>query len=68
VTRPVWRNFSGGVGMWGGAQPGLRRLDIGPRASMKVNGKVRVHLDYRQRLVGNAAPGSGGVVTIAGDF
>lgn len=68
LTRPVWRNFSAGFGVWGGAQPGLTRLDIGPRASMRVNNKVRVHLDYRQKVLGNAAPGSGGVVTLAGDF
>lgn len=68
LTRPVWRNFSAGFGVWGGAQPGLSRLDVGPRASMRVNNKVRVHLDYRQKVLGNAAPGSGGVVTLAGDF
>ena len=25
---------------------------------------MRVHLDYRYKLVGNAVPGSGGVVTL----
>jgi hypothetical protein len=29
---------------------------------------VRMHLDYRFKLLGNAEPGSGGVVTLAGDF
>jgi hypothetical protein len=29
---------------------------------------MRVHLDYRHKLIGNAEPGSGGVVTVAGDF
>ncbi len=68
VTRPVWRTFSAGFGVWGGAQPGLSRLDIGPRASLRVGPRMRVHLDYRHKLLGNAEPGSGGVVTIAGDF
>lgn len=68
LTRPLWRQFSGGVGLWGGTQPGLSRIDAGPRLSMRVGGKMRVHLDYRQRLAGTAAPGSGPVVTIAGDF
>ena len=68
VTRPVWRNISAGFGIWGGAQPGLSRLDVGPRLSLKVGKGVRVHADYRHKLVGNALPGSGGVVTIAGDF
>lgn len=68
MTRPVWRNLSAGVGMWGGAQPGLSRLDVGPRASLRVGQRMRVHLDYRHKLLGSAEPGSGGVVTIAGDF
>jgi hypothetical protein len=33
-----------------------------------VRRNVRVHFDYRQRLSGNALPGSGPVVTLAGDF
>lgn len=68
LTRPVWRQFSAGFGLWGGAQPGLSRIDAGPRLSMRVGRSMRVHLDYRQRLAGTAAPGSGPVVTIAGDF
>jgi hypothetical protein len=35
---------------------------------MKVRNNVRVHLDYRQKLAGNAQPGSGPAVTLAGDF
>jgi hypothetical protein len=27
-----------------------------------------VHLDWRQKLAGSAAPGSGPAVTLAGDF
>jgi hypothetical protein len=67
-TRPVWRQISLGAGVWGGAQPGVYRLDVGPRVSLRVGRSMRVHLDYRQRIVGNAAPGSGPAVTIAGDF
>ena len=68
ATRPVYRNFSAGLGVWGGAQPGVYRVDAGPRLTMKVRSNVKVHLDYRQRLVGNAEPGSGPAVTLAGDF
>jgi hypothetical protein len=68
VSRPVWRNLSAGAGVWGGAQPGLNRLDVGPRVSLKVRDRVRAHLDYRLNVVGNARPGSGAVVTLAGDF
>ena len=68
MSRPVWRNISAGFGVWGGAQPGLNRLDIGPRVSMRVRRSMRVHLDYRYKAIGNAEPGSGGVLTLAGDF
>ncbi len=68
LTRPIWRQFSAGFGMWGGAQPGLERLDVGPRATMRIGRSMRVHLDYRHRFVGQAAPGSGPVVTLAGNF
>jgi hypothetical protein len=68
VSRPVWRNLSAGLGLWGGAQRGLSRLDAGPRATLRVGTGMRIHLDYRYKLLGNAVPGSGGVVTLAGDF
>ncbi len=68
LTRPLWRAFSGGVGVWGGVQPGLYRVDAGPRLTWRVGRSLRVHADYRQRLAGSASPGSGPVMTIAGDF
>ena len=68
LTRPIWRNFSGGIGVWGAAQPGLYRLDVGPRISMQVRRGIKVHADYRQRLIGNAAPPSGPAITLAADF
>ncbi len=67
-TRPAYRQFSAGFGVWGGVQPGLYRVDAGPRLTMKVRRNVRMHLDWRQRLAGNAQPGSGPVLTLAGDF
>lgn len=68
LSRPVWRNFSAGFGVWGAAQPGLYRLDAGPRLTMDVRRGIKVHADYRQRLVGNAAPPSGPALTLAADF
>lgn len=68
LTRPLFRNISAGVGVWGGAQPGVARLDAGPRVTMKVRGRFNVHLDWRQKLAGNARPGSGPAVTLSGDF
>lgn len=68
LTRPVYRQFSAGLGVWGGAQPGLYRVDAGPRVTMRVRRNVKVHFDWRQRLAGNASPGSGPAITLAGDF
>jgi hypothetical protein len=68
LTRPVYKQFSAGVGVWGGAQPGVYRVDAGPRVTMRVRKNVRVHFDWRQRLAGNAVPGSGPAVTLASDF
>jgi hypothetical protein len=68
LTRPIYRQFSAGFGLWGAAQPGVYRVDAGPRVSMRVRNNVRVHVDWRQRLAGNAAPGSGPALTLAGDF
>jgi hypothetical protein len=68
VTRPVYKNFSFGLGVWGGAQPGLSRLDAGPRVTMQVKRNLKVHADWRQKLAGNARPGSGPALTLSGDF
>ena len=67
-TRPVYGRFSAGFGMWGGYQPGLYRLDAGPRVSMRVRPNISAHLDWRQRLVGDAQPTSGPALTLAADF
>lgn len=67
-TRPVWGRYSAGFGMWGGAQPGLYRIDAGPRVTMKVRDNIRIHLDWRQRIAGSANPASGPALTLAGDF
>jgi hypothetical protein len=68
VTRPVFRQFSLGAGVWGGAQPGLYRVDVGPRLTMRVRQNLKVHVDWRQRVAGNARPGSGPALTLASDF
>ena len=68
LTKPLFGRYAAGFGMWGGVQPGLYRVDAGPRVSMRVRNNMRVHLDYRYRLAGNAEPGSGPVVTLAADF
>lgn len=68
LTRPLMKRVSAGFGVWGGAQPGVARIDVGPRVTLKVRDNVKVHLDWRQRVAGNAQPGSGAAMTLAGDF
>ena len=67
-TRPVWRQFSAGFGVWGGVQPGVCRIDAGPRVSMRVRSNIYAHLDWRQRVAGSAQPSSGPALTLAADF
>ena len=68
LTRPIYRNYSAGLGIWGGAQPGVYRVDAGPRVTMKVRNNLKVHFDWRQQVAGKVKPGSGPAVTLAGDF
>ena len=68
LNRQLFGELSAGFGLWGGVQPHLYRVDVGPRLSLRVRNNVRVHLDWRQRLAGQAEPGSGPAVTLAGDF
>jgi hypothetical protein len=68
VSRPVWGRFSAGLGVWGGYQPGLYRVDAGPRVSVRLRSNVKLHLDWRQRLAGTAEPGSGPAVTLGANF
>jgi hypothetical protein len=68
VSHPVFGPISAGFGLWGGAQPGLSRLDAGPRVSVRVRNNIYAHLDWRQRVAGTAKPNSGPAVTFAADF
>ena len=67
-TRPVYGRFSAGFGLWGGAQPGVYRVDAGPRVSIRVRDNIHAHVDGRQRVAGTAQPGSGPALTLAADF
>lgn len=60
-----------GAGSWGGAQRGSARVDVGPTASLKMkvgDAPVRLSLDYRQRIAGDAAPASGAALTLSTGF
>ena len=60
-----------GLGIWGGAQRDAQRLDVGPTLGIALpvgDRRVRLSLDWRQRVAGRAAPDSGPALTLAGDF
>lgn len=60
-----------GVGAWGGAQRDAARLDIGPSLGVTVpiaKQPVRIALDWRERVAGDAHPGSGPALTLGTDF
>ncbi|MFO6447827.1 hypothetical protein ACLBKU_11830 [Erythrobacter sp. NE805] len=63
--------MSFGAGVWGGAQRGVERVDVGPslRFDLKV-GRIptRVSVDWRHHVAGAAAPGSGIAATVTTGF
>ncbi len=56
-----------GAGAWGAAQRDAQRLDVGPSATLAVR-NLRLALDWRQRIAGEARPGSGIALTFGADF
>ena len=62
-----------GAGVWGGWQRNAgvvaSRLDIGPSGRVRVGPwPFYAQVDWRGKLAGNAVPGSGPVLTVAGEF
>lgn len=75
LSRPVMeRGATGldlGLGLWGGVQRGVGRLDLGPSLALIVPAgerRLRFTLDWRQRVAGNAVPGSGPALSVGTDF
>lgn len=75
VEKRAWRSGKAelqlGAGAWGGAQDAARRVDVGPTATLDLPvGPVNTRLsaDYRFRVAGMAAPGSGAAVTFSAGF
>ncbi|KQM62711.1 hypothetical protein ASE75_13890 [Sphingomonas sp. Leaf17] len=63
--------FDLGMGSWGGAQRGAARLDVGPSLGIVVpvaRRSLRLTLDWRERVAGDARPGSGPALSIGTDF
>ena len=61
-----------GGGVWGGIQKGASRLDAGPSLTIgqPLGGpaSIRLGADWRFRVAGGAAPGSGPAVTLSAGF
>lgn len=60
-----------GAGIWGGAQRGAKRLDIGPGASAAIDlmgTPSRLSLDWRFRVLGDAEPDTGPALTLSAGF
>lgn len=84
ATRPVYvtdaLSVSLGGGLWAGGQqnidaqgrkPWAHRIDLGPRAAVSVpveKGSLSLALDWRQRIDGDADPGSGAALTLSAGF
>lgn len=60
-----------GLGAWGAGQRGATRIDVGPTVGVALplaGRSVRVSLDWRQRVAGDARPASGPALSIGSDF
>lgn len=60
-----------GGGVWGGAQRGAARLDLGPSAQLRTgigDVPIRLTIDYRIRVAGEAAPATGAALTLSTGF
>jgi hypothetical protein len=60
-----------GAGVWGAAQPGVARIDGGPRLAVTVpveQHSIGIAAEGRFRLAGDAQPGSGAALTVSVDF
>lgn len=70
IARVGWR-LDVGAGTWAGAQRGAARVDIGPTLGLvaPVAGRrVRLTADWRERIAGQARPGSGPALSVGTDF
>ena len=62
-------NLRVGGGVWAAAQPEGARIDAGPSLALVLpQAPARLILDWRFRLAGRAAPGSGPSLTLAANF
>jgi hypothetical protein len=68
---PTTANIRLGLAAWGGVQPGVSRVDVGPSLSLPIKAgaaSLSIRADWRFRVAGKAQPGSGPALTLATDF
>lgn len=82
LVESAGKTVSVGAGLWSGGQgpigsevasgvASVARLDIGPRAALNLSvagQPAQLSVDWRQRIAGNAAPGSGPAMTVSTRF
>jgi hypothetical protein len=71
VNMPIKKDrVTAGFGLWGAAQPGLSRVDVGPeiRIRPKAVPQSAIALQWRHRVVGDAAPDTGVALVVGADF
>jgi hypothetical protein len=71
LTRAISDGLDIGGGVWGGVQPDVARVDVGPTIGYVLpvpRHRLRLSVDWRQRIAGRARPGSGPALSIGTDF
>lgn len=71
LAKPLGIPIRIGAGAWVGGQKGAFRGDLGPTVSADIDArltKFTLQLDWRKRVVGNAAPDDGLALTVSTGF
>lgn len=71
LAKPLGIPIRVGAGAWVGGQKGAYRADVGPTLSAQVDNRFAdftLQLDWRKRVIGNAAPIDGLALTVSTDF
>lgn len=71
LAKPLGIPIRVGAGAWIGGQKGAYRADVGPTLSAQVDNRFAdftLQVDWRKRVIGNAAPIDGLALTVSTDF
>ena len=69
LSAPLSGGLGIGAGVWGSAQPGAARLDLGPSLTLRLPRlQASLSAEWRFRAAGGAQPGSGPALTLWTDF